>query len=67
MGLFDKAKDLAAQHSETLRKGVEKAGDAVDQRTGGQHAGKVDKGQDALRKVIDSNQRRDGSTPPPVV
>lgn len=66
MGLFDKAKDLAAQHSETLRKGVDKAGDVVDQRTGGQHAGKVDKGQAALRKVIDSNRRR-GTTPPPAV
>lgn len=64
MGLFDKARGLAAQHSEKLRKGVEKAGDTVDQRTGGKHAGKVDKGQDALRKVIDSNKRRGGPTPP---
>ncbi|SDE39950.1 antitoxin [Auraticoccus monumenti] len=65
MGLFDKAKDLAAQHSETLRKGVDKAGDAVDQRTGGKHAGTVDKGQDALRKVIDGNRRGGDTTPPP--
>jgi len=52
MGLGDivnKAKDLAADHPDKVEQGVDKAGDAVDQRTGGQHAEQVDKAQDAVR------------------
>lgn len=45
----DKAKDLAGQHPDKVDQGIDKAGDAVDQRTGGQHAGQVDKAQDAVR------------------
>ena len=52
MGIGDmvnKAKDLAADHPDQVQQGIDKAGDAVDQRTGGQHADKVDKAQDAVR------------------
>lgn len=52
MGIGDivnKAKDLAADHPDKVQQGVDKAGDAVDQRTGGQHAEQVDKAQDAVR------------------
>ena len=52
MGLGDivnKAKDLAADHPDKVEQGIDKAGDAVDQRTGGQHAEQVDKAQDAAR------------------
>lgn len=45
----DKAKDLAGQHPDKVDQGIDKAGDAVDQRTGGQHAAQVDKAQDAAR------------------
>ncbi|MVA75669.1 antitoxin [Auraticoccus sp. F435] len=65
MGIFDKAKDLAAQHSDKLRSGVDKVGDVVDQRTGGRHADKVDKGQAAVDRLIERNERRGGTTPPP--
>ncbi len=52
MGLGDivnKAKDLAGQHPDKVEQGVDKAGDAVDQRTGGQHADQVDKAQEAVK------------------
>jgi antitoxin protein of toxin-antitoxin system len=45
----DKAKDLAGQHPDQVDQGVDKLGDAVDQRTGGKHAEQVDKAQDAVR------------------
>lgn len=64
MGIFDKAKDLAAQHSDKIRQGVEKAGDTVDQRTGGKYAQHVDKGQDAVNKALDDQEGRDRPTPP---
>ena len=46
MGIFDKAKDALSQHSEHVDAGIEKAGDLVDQRTGGKYAEHVDRGQD---------------------
>ena len=51
-GLADKAKKMAEQHPDQVDQGIEKAGDAVDERTGGQHAEQVDKAQDALRDRI---------------
>ena len=46
MGLGDivnKAKDLAADHPDQVDQGIDKAGDAVDQRTGDKHVTQVDK------------------------
>lgn len=63
MGIGDmvnKAKDLAADHPDQVGQGIDKAGDAVDQRTGGQHAEQVDKAQDAV-----SNRFGGGDEQPP--
>ncbi|MGI3785420.1 MAG: antitoxin [Janthinobacterium lividum] len=52
MGLGDivnKAKDLAADHPDQVDQGIDKAGDAVDARTGGQHVSQVDKAQEAVK------------------
>ncbi|MEV1156679.1 antitoxin [Micromonospora chokoriensis] len=47
MGDFmDKAKDFANKHDEQVDKGMEKAGDMADKRTGGKYADKIDKGVD---------------------
>lgn len=51
-GLGDKAKQFAEDNPDKVDQGIEKAGDAVDDRTGGQHAEHVDKGQDALRDKL---------------
>jgi hypothetical protein len=51
-GFADKAKDLAQDHPEQVDQAVDKAGDAVDQHTGGQHAEQVDKAQDAARDRV---------------
>ena len=48
-GFADKAKDLAADHPDQVGQAVDKAGDEVDERTGGDHADQVDKAQDAVR------------------
>ncbi len=47
-GFADKAREMAEQHPEQVDQGIEKAGDAVDERTGGQHAEQVDRAQDAV-------------------
>ena len=51
-GLGDKAKQFANDNPDKVDQGIDKAGDAVDERTGGQHAEQVDKAQDALRDKL---------------
>lgn len=46
MSFLDKAKDLANKHDEQVDQGLEKAGDQIDQRTGGKHSDQIDKGVD---------------------
>ena len=47
--IVDKAKDLAADHPDQVDQGIDKAGDAVDARTGGTHVSQVDKAQEAVK------------------
>jgi hypothetical protein len=55
MGIGDfvnKAKDLAAAHPDQVDQGIDKAGDAVDARTGDKHVNQVDKAQEAVRSRL---------------
>lgn len=54
-GLGDKAKQFAEDNPDKVDQGIDKAGDAVDDRTGGKHAEQVDKGQDAARNKFGGN------------
>jgi len=54
MGFADKAKDFADQHDEQVDKGLEKAGDQIDDRTGSKYSSQIDKG-------VDEAQERTGS------
>jgi len=54
MGFMDKAKDFADKHDDQVDKGLEKAGDQVDDRTGNKYSSQVDKG-------VDEAQRRTGT------
>jgi hypothetical protein len=56
-GFADKARELAEQHPEQVDQGIDKAGDAVDQRTGGQHAEQIDKAQDAVQDRIGGGEQ----------
>jgi hypothetical protein len=50
---LDKAKDLAAEHGDTVKDGVDKATDVVDEKTGGKLGGMNDKIDEAAAKAID--------------
>ncbi len=50
MGIFDKAKELLGQHDEQVDAAIEKAGDMVDEKTGGKFEGQVDQAQDLLQE-----------------
>jgi hypothetical protein len=46
MSFMDKAKDFADQHDEQVDKGLERAGDEADKRTGAKHSEHIDRGVD---------------------
>lgn len=51
-GLVGKGKQLAAENSDKIEDVVDKAGDFIDDKTGGKYADKVDKAQDAAKKAV---------------
>ncbi len=55
MGLFDKAKNLASEHGDKIAEGVDKATDAVDEKTGGKFSDQLDKVDDAVDKALDKD------------
>ena len=54
MGFMDKAKDFADDHDKQVDEGLQKAGDKVDERTGGKHSSQID-------KAVDEGQQRTGA------
>ncbi|KOG85583.1 antitoxin [Streptomyces varsoviensis] len=62
MSMLDKLKGLIKGHEDTARKGVDKAGDAFDQKTQGKYSGQVDSAQQKLNDQMGSgDDRRSGS------
>lgn len=49
----DKAKDFASGNKEKVKDGIEKAGDLIDEKTGGKYADQVDKGQEAAEDFVE--------------
>lgn len=61
MGIFDKAKQFAADNPDKVREGIEKVGDEIDKRTGGKYADKIDRVQEEAAKRLGD----DASAAPP--
>ncbi|WP_381796643.1 antitoxin [Streptomyces niveus] len=57
MSMLDKLKGLVKGHEDTVRKGVDKAGDAVDKKTGNKYKSQVDSAQDKANEQLGSRQR----------
>ena len=63
MGIFDQIKDAAAGHEAQVDQGVEKLGDMVDERTGGQYTAHVDQAQAFVRgQLTDQEAQVEAST-----
>ena len=58
MGIFDKAKDALSEHSAQVATGIDKAGDFVDEKTGGKYVEQVDQGQAFAKERL--AEQRDG-------
>ncbi|MER7849589.1 antitoxin [Kitasatospora sp. NPDC096077] len=50
--LADKATDLAREHSGVLGQGLEKVGDAIDDRTDGKYSGQIDTGVEKAKDFL---------------
>jgi hypothetical protein len=53
MGLMDTVKGWFGGNKDTVKGGIDKAGDAVDDKTGGKFAGQVDQGQTMANDAVD--------------
>ena len=54
MGLLDNISAAIGGHEDQVRDGIDKIGDLVDGKTGGQYAGQVDQAQDFLKSKVDN-------------
>lgn len=68
MSFLDKAKakltDAVDQHGDKIAQGIDKAGDMVNEKTGGKHADKVDQATGKARDALDSLDGRNDDIPP---
>lgn len=53
MGLLDKIKGLLGGNADKIKDGVDKAGDIVDDKTGGKYSDKIEMAEDKVGEVID--------------
>ncbi|HET7304490.1 MAG TPA: antitoxin [Segeticoccus sp.] len=49
----DKAQDATDEHGERIGQGIDKGGDFVDEKTGGQHGDQIDSGGEKLKDGLD--------------
>ncbi|BFV55835.1 hypothetical protein KCMC57_up09390 [Kitasatospora sp. CMC57] len=54
--MFEKLKSMIKGHEDTVRTGVDKAGDKVDDRTGGKYSGHVDTAQQKLNEQLGTQE-----------
>ena len=53
MGIFDKIKGMAGDNADKVKDGLDKAGDMIDEKTGGAHSDKIDMATDKIGDMID--------------
>jgi hypothetical protein len=49
----DKAKDLAAENKDAVKEGIDKAGDLVDEKTGGEYSDQIEKGEETAKDFVE--------------
>ncbi|MBK3527988.1 antitoxin [Streptomyces sp. MBT67] len=60
MSAMDKIKKMLKGHEDQAGKGVDKAGDMVNDRTQGKYKDHVDTGQDKLKQQLGTDRDQDG-------
>ncbi|WP_329454446.1 antitoxin [Streptomyces sp. NBC_01497] len=64
MSMLDKLKGMMKGHEDTAHKGVDKAGDAVDKKTGNKYENQVDTGQKKMDEQMGNDPRSGDDNPP---
>lgn len=64
MSAMDKIKKMFKGHEDQAGKGVDKAGDMVDKKTGNKYEGQVDSAQDRLKQEFGSDGEQGKGNPP---
>ncbi|MFC9178788.1 MULTISPECIES: antitoxin [unclassified Streptomyces] len=59
MSALDKIKKMLKGHEDQAGKGIDKAGDMVDDRTKGKYSGQVDTAQDKLKQQFGTERGQD--------
>lgn len=59
MSMLDKLKGMIKSHEDQAGKGIEKAGDMVDKKTGGKYQGQVDSAQEKMHDQLGTRKPND--------
>ncbi len=59
MGLLDKIKAMLGGNADKIKGGVDKAGDVIDDKTGGKYTDKIEKAEDKIADVVDGQTEED--------
>jgi hypothetical protein len=51
-GLVGKGKEVAAENADKIHDAVDKAGEFIDEKTGGKYSDKIEKGAEAIKHAI---------------
>lgn len=49
----DKAKDLASEHEDKVKEGIEKAADVADEKTEGKYSEQIDQGAESAKDYVE--------------
>ncbi len=66
-GIFDKVKDFLKGNPDKVDQGLDKAGELINERTGGKYPDQIDKGDDMVRQQlgVPDDQAATGTVPTP--
>lgn len=64
MSAMDKIKKMLKGHEDQAGKGVDKAGDMIDKKTGNKYQSHVDSAQDGLKRQFGAEGERGEGNPP---
>ncbi|MFC5722568.1 antitoxin [Streptomyces gamaensis] len=63
MSVLDKLKQMLKGHEDQAGKGIDKAGDMFDEKTGGKYSGQVDAAQEKLKEQLGAQEKPEDNPP----
>ncbi|MEV5838866.1 antitoxin [Nocardia sp. NPDC052112] len=64
-GLVGKGKEAAAKNADKINEAVDKAGTFIDEKTGHKYTDKIEKGKEAAKKAVPTDQSAPKPEPAP--